>query len=64
VESSDDEDLPSFSRILKKSDVYDLSNNENESKSTEITNNLNETEFVMLTQALEMSTKVERYNVL
>ena len=68
MESSDDEYLPSFSEILKKSDVYKLSSDEEESKSTEIANDVNETESIILTHALEMSTcdkvEVQRYDVL
>ena len=59
VLSSDDEDLPSFSKILKESNDFGLSNEE-ESKSTEIAD-INETESIIMSHALEMSTcdKVE-----
>ena len=60
VLSSDDEDLPSFSKILKESNDFGLSSEEEESKSTEIAD-INETESIIMSHALEMSTcdKVE-----
>ena len=43
-------------KYSRKSDVYKLSSDEKESKSTEIVNDVNETESIILTHALEMST--------